>query len=102
MKITQVILSILILVACSSQSKEVLVYGSHNCDHCIKFKAQLEEAGVEYIFNDVDISDEYMLQLQRIIKENNYRGYVSFPVIILDKQLLVNPSIESFLIEFKD
>lgn len=79
----------------NENQKTILVYGSDGCDHCVDFKAQLDSAGLEYTFYDVEKDqskgDEMMLKVQR----TGFQGYVRFPVVEVDGVVRVAPTFES-------
>jgi glutaredoxin len=75
--------------------KTILVYGSDECSHCVDFKAQLDSAGLEYTFYDVEKDqskgEEMMLKVQR----TGFQGYVRFPVVEVDGKIVVAPRFET-------
>ncbi len=72
-------------------SKELIVYGSNNCEHCVAFDQKLDSAGVVYTFRDIDENNIYFLEVQRKIKSINYQGFVKFPVLDIEGEIHVNP-----------
>ena len=71
--------------------KNIIVYGSMECNHCHQFRRKLESKGITYEFRDVDENDAYFIELQNLIKSIKYSGYVSYPVIDIEGEVLVNP-----------
>ncbi len=71
--------------------KNIIVYGSMECNHCHEFRRKLESKGISYEFRDVDENDAYFVELQNLIRSINYKGYVSYPVIKIDGEVFVNP-----------
>ena len=70
---------------------EVIIYGSANCDHCIEFREQMDAAKLKYAFKDAEAEEKNYQELMLKIKQANYKGYVSFPVIDIDGKLYVKP-----------
>ena len=75
--------------------KNIIVYGSMECNHCHEFRRKLESKGISYEFRDVDENDAYFIELQNLIRSVNYKGYVNYPVIDIEGEVYVNP-------EFRD
>ena len=73
--------------------KEITVYGSHTCDHCIKFKAQLDSVGLKYVFLDVDNDKANTQELIDLINAINYKDYVHFPVVKVGEEVFIKPNI---------
>ena len=73
------------------QQRNIIVYGSMECNHCHEFRRKLESKGITYEFRDVDEIDAYFIELQNLIKSVNYKGYVSYPVIRIEGEVYVNP-----------
>lgn len=75
--------------------KTILVYGSDECSHCVDFKAQLDSAGLEYTFYDVEKDqskgDEMLLKVQR----TGFQGYIRFPVVEVDGKIVVAPKFKT-------
>lgn len=78
-----------------SPQKNIIVYGSMECNHCHEFRRKLESKGISYEFRDVDENDAYFIELQNLIRSVNYKGYVNYPVIDIEGEVYVNP-------EFRD
>jgi glutaredoxin len=76
--------------------KEIIVYGSDECSHCVDFKNQLDSAGLEYTFYDVEKDqskgDEMLMKVQR----TGFQGYIRFPVVEVDGIVRVAPSFDQF------
>ena len=71
--------------------KEVIMYGSVNCDHCIVFRKAMDEAHFTYEFRDAEASEEVYQELLLKIQQANFKGYVSFPVLDIEGQIYVKP-----------
>jgi len=78
---------------------QIVIYGSNTCDHCIDFRAQLDSAGLAYVFKDVEIHQNLANELRAKIQAINYQGYVSFPVIDVNGKIMVTPKLEEVLVE---
>ena len=72
--------------------KNIIVYGSMECNHCHEFRRKLESKGIAYEFRDVDENDAYFLELQNLIRSINFKGYISYPVIDIEGEVYVNPN----------
>ena len=73
------------------QQKNIILYGSMECNHCHEFRRKLESKGISYEFRDVDANDAYFLELQNLIRSVYFTGYVSYPVISIEGEVYVNP-----------
>ena len=85
--------------------KNIIIYGSDHCVHCQIFRRKLESKGIEYTFLDVDKNDNYFLELQEKIRESGFTGYVQYPVIDIEGQILVQPEFpeaEKLMFNVKD
>ena len=85
--------------------KNIIVYGSDLCVHCQIFRRKLESRGIEYTFLDVDKNDKYFLELQEKIKKSGFKGYVQYPVLDIEGQILVYPEFseaEKFMFEIPE
>ena len=71
--------------------EEVIVYGSNSCDHCIDFKAKLDNAGIDYVFHDVEQNQQLADEMVKAVQSINYQDYIAFPVVVVGKQVFVNP-----------
>ena len=78
----------------AAPQKEITMYGSNTCDHCIIFKAQLDSVGLKYVFLDVDNDQANTQELIDLINSINYKDYVQFPVVVVDGEVFENPNIE--------
>jgi|TARA_B110000046_G_scaffold173897_1_gene196996 glutaredoxin len=112
MKILTIVLIIILngtLIQCSSAPKKIpaneqiitqaiqksiVVYGSHQCHHCVNLKAKLDSIGLEYTFHDVDISDQYALEMVAKVKASGHTQGFSIPVVVVnDQELFIAPHI---------
>ena len=75
--------------------KEVIIYGSENCEHCIAFRKAMDEAKFTYEFKDAEASERIYQELQMKIQEANYKGYIAFPVLDIEGRLYVKPEFHT-------
>ena len=75
--------------------KEVIIYGSENCDHCITFRKAMDEAKFSYEFKDAEASEEVYQELLHKIQLANYKEYVAFPVLEIEGKLYVKPEFST-------
>ena len=116
MKILPIVLTIILngtLVQCSSApentsanekiitqviQKSIVVYGSRQCPHCVNFKSKLDSIGLEYTFHDIDVSDQYALEMVARVKASGHTEGISIPVVVVnDQQLFIAPHISKVL-----
>lgn len=79
-----------------SENKNIIVYGSKACPHCIIFIRELDEADIAYTFKEVDNDDANFTEMYDKIKAINYQGYVNYPVLDVDGEILVAPEFDRF------
>lgn len=58
-------------------AKEVIVYTSKTCPHCVSAKEYLQEKGVQYIEKNVSTDIEAKKELMK-------KGFMGVPVIFVD------------------
>lgn len=75
--------------------KEVIIYGSENCDHCITFRKAMDDAKLKYEFRDAEVSEQVYQELLRKIQEANYKGYIAFPVLDIEGEIYVKPEFQT-------
>ena len=109
--IVLVVFTLLFMFSCSTQSeknydkepatesteKQLIVYGSNSCDHCLFFRAKLDSAGLNYVFHDVEQNQQLADQMLKATQSINYQGFIQFPVVVVEENVLVNPSFEEAL-----
>jgi glutaredoxin len=83
--------------ATESAEKQLIVYGSNSCDHCLFFRDKLDSAGINYVFHDVEQNQQLADQMLEATKSINYQGFIQFPVVVIEENVLVNPSFEEAL-----
>jgi glutaredoxin len=101
-KVALVCFGLILLWACQSpgtnrssikQTKEIIVYGSNNCDHCVDFKAQLDSIGFSYDFRDVEFDEAMNNELYRKVRAARIMTRINYPVIDIEGKILVAPSL---------
>ena len=89
------------ITACSGKTeesthipKEITVYGSSECHHCVAFKAKLDSAGFQYVFKDLKIIERnYDQEMLMKVQQANYKGHIDLPVVEVGDSLMFRPSI---------
>ena len=79
------------------QTKDIIVYGSDNCDHCVEFKAKLDSVGFEYDFRDVEFDQMMAHEMTYKVRRSGVSGGFSYPVIDVEGKILVAPELEEVL-----
>ena len=109
--IALVFFALLFIFSCSTQSEknnveeqtaesteqQLIVYGSNSCDHCLFFRAKLDSAGINYVFHDVEQNQQLADQMLKATQSINYQGFIQFPVVVIDDNVLINPQFEEAL-----
>ena len=81
------------------KQKSIVVYGSSQCSHCINLKAKLDSIGLKYTFYDIDVSNQYALEMVERAKVVGYTQGFSIPVVVVnDRELFIAPKINEILI----
>ena len=80
-----------------SVEKEIIIFGSENCDHCIQFRQKADSLNIKYLFKDAEANEQYYNELMMIIQQSNFKEYVGFPVVVIDGKLYVRPEFDTFL-----
>lgn len=110
-KLLFIIVSIVVVIACESKrksidtsgnttpkvAKEITIYGSENCDHCIEFREKLDSLNLTYAFKDAEANEKFYQELLLKIQQANFKGYVSFPVLEINDKIYVKPEFSEFL-----
>lgn len=87
--------SLVLSCAGKKEQKNLIVYGSSDCDHCMVFKDRLDSAEIIYEFRDLKIEEKrYDIELLEKIQAANYKGYVHFPVMDIEGKIMVKPELE--------
>lgn len=73
--------------------KEMTVYGSNTCDHCISFKKEMDSLGIKYTFYDVEADQTKAQEMLDKLEKVNFSGYIAFPVVDIEGRVMVNPEI---------
>ena len=79
------------------QTKQIIVYGSDNCDHCVVFKAKLDSVGFEYVFRDVEFNQMMNDEMVYKVRRSGVNGGFSYPVLDVEGKILVAPEITEVL-----
>jgi glutaredoxin len=79
-----------------SEVKNIIVYGSKTCPHCMVFIRELDEADISYTFKEVDNDDANFKEMYDKIKSINFQGYVNYPVLDVGGEILVAPEFDHF------
>ena len=69
-------------------SKRVTMYSTSWCGYCRRLQRQLDEAGIDYEYVDLDRHGEFD---DRIVAKTG--GYRVVPTLEIGGELLVNPSL---------
>ena len=78
--------------------KSIVVYGSNQCSHCLNLKAKLDSIGLKYIFYDIDVSNQYALEMVERVKVAGHTERFSIPVVLVnDRELFIAPQINKIL-----
>lgn len=59
------------------KQKEIIIYSTESCSHCISAKEFFVKAGLEFVVKDVEHSEEFKNELISL-------GSFSVPVILID------------------
>ena len=96
-KFSIVVIGVLLFWDCQSsginQTKDILVYGSDNCDHCVDFKAELDSVGFTYGFKDVEFSEALTNEMIHKVRAAGIMGQINYPVIDVEGKILVAPEL---------
>jgi glutaredoxin len=99
-KTLPLILGLLITLACQQnfrQTKEIIVYGSDNCHHCVEFKAQLDSVGFTYNFRDVEFNPMMNNEMVSKVRASGVQGGIKYPVIDIEGNILIAPELQAVL-----
>ena len=78
--------------------KSIIVYGSNQCPHCINLKVKLDSIGLKYTFYDIDLNDQYALEMVERVKVAGHNQGFSIPVVLVnDQELFIAPHINKIL-----
>ncbi len=76
----------------NKESSVVTIYSFKDCDYCNNLKKQLEEAGIDFIVKDLDLT-ENVLAVEKI--SNNYLdGNTELPIVVKEGKYFSRPKIE--------
>ncbi len=95
MKISLFVCSMLLIFGCSKvPQKNIIIYGSNNCPHCVSFKASLNNDGYTYTFHDVDKDDDLVQEMMDVVTASGHKGRILYPVVVLEDSVYVAPKYE--------
>jgi glutaredoxin len=77
--------------------KEITIYGSESCDHCIEFRNKMDSVSLKYTFKDADANEQYYQELLLKIENAQFKGYISYPVVEISEKIYVRPEFSEFL-----
>jgi glutaredoxin len=83
-------------VAGKVEVKDLIIYGSKTCPHCMAFIQKMDREGIPYTFKEVDNDDQNYQEMFDKIKSINFKGYVNYPVVDVGGEILVAPNFEKF------
>jgi glutaredoxin len=95
-----VLVGLLLCLACQSginQTKEIIVYGSDNCNHCVNFKVKLDSVGFSYDFRDVEFNEIMNNEMVRKVRASGVQGGFKYPVVDIEGTILIAPEIQTVL-----
>lgn len=83
---------VLFLIACSSpKQKNIVVYGSSQCHHCVDFLQQLDSAKMTYEFKDFMLAEKgYDAEMLHKLDSVNFREYINLPVVFVETEWFVD------------
>lgn len=81
------------VVAEKASQKEMIVYGSDTCDHCISFKKKMDSLGIKYTFYDVQVDQAKAQEMLDKLARVNFIGNIAFPVVDIEGRVMVSPEI---------
>lgn len=100
-KAVVVILGMLLFWACQSsgikQTKDIIVYGSDNCHHCVDFKAKLDSVKFTYDFKDVEFNEFMHNEMVSKVRGARIMGQINYPVIDVEGKILVAPELREVI-----
>ena len=99
-KVAYLLVLWLLVLACQGgikQTKEIIVYGSDNCHHCVDFKAQLDSVGFTYDFRDVEFNEFMNNEMVSKVRASGVQGGFKYPVIDVEGKILVAPKLGQVL-----
>jgi len=78
-------------------AKEITIFGSENCDHCIAFREKMDSLNITYEFKDAEANEKFYKELMFKIQQANSKGNVSFPVLEVNDEIYVKPEFSEFM-----
>ena len=110
-KLLFIIVCSLVVISCESKrkiidtsgnitpevAKEITIFGSENCDHCIVFREKMDSLNIIYEFKDAEANEKFYKELMFKIQQANFKSYVSFPVLEVNNKIYVKPEFSEFM-----
>ena len=81
----------------TASQKEMLIYGSNECEHCIAFKKKMDSLDIKYTFYDVQVDQSKADEMLRKLEEVKFMGYIAFPVVDVEGDVMVSPELKKVL-----
>jgi len=74
----------------------IKLYGRETCGLCLSMRKKLDQAGIPYIFYDVDVDKAKNREMWNKIRESNHgsSGSVRFPIVDIYGLILISPSFD--------
>ncbi len=76
---------------------QIIVYGSPDCIHCIRFQHILDSAKLLYVFKPVTEDTALFKEMMEKIHKANIRGYIQYPVVDVNGKILVHPPLDELI-----
>ncbi len=76
--------------------KEIIIYGSKTCPHCVHFMQELEKSSIVFTFKEVDNSDKNFQEMYDKVKMAKIQGYINYPVVDIGGEILIAPEFNEF------
>ena len=99
-KITFLSICLILFLSCQStlkQTKQIIVYGSDNCEHCVNFKTKLDSVGFSYDFRDVEFNEAMNNEMFRKVRASGVQGGFRYPVVDVEGKILIAPELQAVL-----
>lgn len=77
-----------------ASQKQMLVYGSNECDHCINFKKKMDSLGIKYTFFDVNVDESKANEMLAKLQQARFVGNITLPVVDIEGRVMVNPDLQ--------
>ena len=97
-RIFYLLICLTVFFACQTsikQTKEIIVYGSDNCEHCVDFKAKLDSVGFAYDFRDVEFNEFMNNEMVSKVRASGVQGGFKYPVVDIEGKILIAPELQA-------